>query len=74
VSKSRQLTYSQALKELESIISEIESEEVNVDTLTEKVKRATYLITFCKGRLKSTDEEVRKVLSGLADSPESDAK
>jgi exodeoxyribonuclease VII small subunit len=74
VSKSRQLTYSQALKELESIISEIESEEVNVDTLTEKVKRATYLITFCKGRLKSTDEEVRKVLSGLEDSPESDVE
>jgi exodeoxyribonuclease VII small subunit len=65
VSRSRQLTYSQALTELEKIISEIESEEINVDVLAEKVKRATYLIKFCKDRLRNTEEEVKKVLSGI---------
>lgn len=72
MSKSRQLTYSRALKELEEIINEIESEEINVDVLTEKVKRASCLIKFCKGRLRNTEEEVKKVLSEIEETAESD--
>jgi len=72
VSKSRQLTYSRAWKELEEIINEIESEEINVDVLTEKVKRAGYLIKFCKGRLRNTEDEVRKVLSEIEETAEPD--
>jgi exodeoxyribonuclease VII small subunit len=53
------------LTELEDIITEIESEEINVDILAEKVKRAAYLIKFCKGRLRNTEEEVKKVLSEI---------
>jgi exodeoxyribonuclease VII small subunit len=53
------------LTELEEIISAIESEEINVDVLAEKVKRAAYLIKFCKGRLRNTEEEVKKVLSEI---------
>jgi len=51
------------LSELEKIISEIESEEVDVDVIAEKVKRASYLIKFCTTRLRSTEEEVKKSLS-----------
>ena len=65
MSKSRQMTYSLALTELEDIINEIESEEINVDILAERVKRASYLIKFCKGRLRNTEEEVKKVLSEI---------
>ena len=65
MSKSRQMTYSLALTELEDIINEIESEEINVDILAEKVKRASYLIKFCKVRLRNTEEEVKKVLSEI---------
>jgi exodeoxyribonuclease VII small subunit len=59
------MTYSLALTELEDIINEIESEEINVDILAEKVKRASYLIKFCKVRLRNTEEEVKKVLSEI---------
>lgn len=65
MSRNKQLTYSLALTELEDIIKEIESEEINVDILAEKVKRASYLIKFCKGRLRNTEEEVKKVLSEI---------
>ncbi|NOZ67706.1 MAG: exodeoxyribonuclease VII small subunit [Deferribacteres bacterium] len=54
--------YREALEEIESIVDEIENETVDVDVLAEKVKRAAYLIRFCKERLKKTDDEVRKVL------------
>ena len=77
MSKTKQLTYSQALTELEEILNEIESEEINVDILAEKVKRAAYLIKFCKGKLRNTEEEVKKVLSeiqGTTDSDQEDLK
>ena len=70
MSKSRQMTYSLALTELEQIISEIESEEINVDILAEKVRKAAYLIKFCKDRLRNTEEEVKKVLSGIEEPAE----
>ena len=72
MSKSRQLTYSLAWKELEEIINEIESEDINVDVLTEKVKRAGYLIKFCKGRLRNTEEDVKKVLAEIEETAETD--
>lgn len=69
MSKSKQLAYSQALTELEQITGEIESESIDVDTLTEKVKRAAYLIKFCRERLRNTEEEVKRVLSDIEDKP-----
>jgi exodeoxyribonuclease VII small subunit len=54
--------YRDALEEIESIVEEIESESVDVDVLTEKVKRAAYLIRICKAKLKKTDDEVKKIL------------
>ena len=72
MSKTKQLTYSQALTELEEILNEIESEEINVDMLAEKVKRAAFLIKFCKGKLRNTEEEIKKVLSEIQGTAESD--
>lgn|GEM_PF-90327 len=67
--ENKELTYSQALAELEKIISRIESEEVDVDALAEQVKRASVLIRFCKGKLQSTEEDVKKVLSEMESKP-----
>ena len=72
MSKNKQLTYSLALTELQEIISEIESEEINVDTLAEKVKKATELIKFCKSRLRNTEDEVKKVLSSFEETAEAE--
>lgn len=70
--KDKKPTYFQALNELEKIIDAIESEEIDVDVLAEKVKRATYLIKFCKARLRNTEEEVKKVLTEIEDKPEAE--
>lgn len=66
------MTYSLALAELQQIISDIESEEINVDVLAEKIKKASYLIKFCKSRLRNTEEEVKKVLSEIEGPEEAD--
>ncbi len=66
------MTYSLALTELQQIINEIESEEINVDVLAEKVRKAAFLIKFCKDRLRNTEEEVKKVLSEIGETSEAD--
>ena len=63
--KESALTYSQAKQELEEIVSAIESGELDVDALTEKVKRASELIAFCKEKLTKTDEELQKILDEI---------
>ena len=72
MAEKKKLTYSQAIGELEKIIDEIEAESVDVDVLAEKVKRATYLIKFCKSNLRTTEEEVKKVLSDIEERPETE--
>ncbi len=59
------LTYTQAVTELEAIVKEIENEDVEVDHLLEKVKRASVLIKYCKDKLRNTEGEVKKVLSSI---------
>ena len=58
-------SYTEAFEELQHIVSEIESGEISVDELSEKVKRATQLIRICKAKLTSTEEDVNRILKDL---------
>lgn len=64
--KETELTYSQAKRELEEIVAAMESGELDVDALTEKVKRASLLIAFCKEKLTKTDNELQKILDEIS--------
>jgi len=57
--------YSDAINELEKIINEIENEEISVDLLSDKVKRASELIKFCRDKLFKTEEEINDILKDL---------
>ena len=72
MAEKKKLTYSQAIGELEKIINEIEAESFDVDVLAEKVKRATYLIKFCKSNLRTTEKEVKRVLSDIEEKPDTE--
>lgn len=61
----KKITYSEAMKELELIVGEIEEGEITIDTLSEKVKRASELIRICKEKLTATEEDVSKILEDL---------
>ena len=63
--KAKKEPYKAAVGELEKIVEEIENESIDVDILAEKVKRASYLINLCKNKLKSTDDEVKGILTDL---------
>lgn len=57
------IKYEQAVAELEKIVAQMESGELDLDALTSKLKRAQELIKMCKDRLTKTDEEIQKILS-----------
>ncbi|MBK1440511.1 exodeoxyribonuclease VII small subunit [Parapedobacter sp. ISTM3] len=59
-------TYTDAFNELQTIVAEIERGEITIDELSEKVKRATLLISVCKAKLTATEEEVNTILASLA--------
>ena len=63
--KLKKMKYNQALEELEQIVEEIENEEISVDDLAKKVKRASHLIEACKGILSKTEADVEKILKDL---------
>jgi exodeoxyribonuclease VII small subunit len=58
-----EITYSQAQQELEEILEKIESGNIEIDDLSDMVKRACILIKLCNAKLKDTDEEIKKILS-----------
>ena len=66
---SDSLKYTEAFEELQRIVSELESGEISVDQLSEKVKRATELIRICRKKLVTTEEDVNQLLRDLDEKP-----
>jgi len=57
------MNYKEAKAELDSIISEIERGEADIDSLSTKIKRAGELITFCRSKLRETEQDVENILN-----------
>ena len=57
--------YAEAFEELQQIVSEIEEGHISVDDLSQKVKRAAFLINICNEKLTSTEDDVNKILKDL---------
>jgi exodeoxyribonuclease VII small subunit len=55
-------TYEAAYNELKDIVSDIEQENISVDTITLKIKRAMELISFCREKLLKAGKEMHEAL------------
>ncbi len=58
-----QIKYKDAINEIEAILREIDTSEVDIDLLSDKVKRVQYLLKICKDKLFCTEEEIQKILN-----------
>ena len=56
------MSYDEQLKQLEQIVSEIESGQLSIDQLATKVKMATKLLADCRKQLTKVENEVNKIL------------
>ncbi len=62
---AKEINYTEAFEELQTIVADIEEGEISVDELSIKVKRAAELIKVCKHKLTSTEEDVTQILKDL---------
>lgn len=57
--------YAEAMAEIESILAELDSPNVDVDVLGAKVTRASELITWCSERVASAEFTVKQLVESL---------
>lgn len=60
-----ELGYARALGELGTILDELESSDVDVDQLADRVARATELIAVCRERIGAARVRIDKVIADL---------
>lgn len=58
----KEVKYTEAMDELNSILENLQSESVDVDELSLKVKRAVELIKLCRQKIEKTEFEVKKIV------------
>jgi len=61
------------VREIEETIRKIESGELNVDQLTDKVKRVSALLEICRKKLKTAEEEIVKIIEGMKEEKPDDS-
>ena len=59
------IKYSKAVEKLEEIIAKIESESIDVDELSLKVKEAVELIKVCRQKIEKAELDVKQVVEGF---------
>ncbi len=57
------MKYEEAIEQLETIVSQIENNELDVDQLADRLKEAQKLIKLCKDKLYKTDEKIKALLA-----------
>ncbi|MEM7140401.1 MAG: exodeoxyribonuclease VII small subunit [Actinomycetota bacterium] len=57
--------YAEAMAELESILDDLEDDDLDVDVLASRVERASTLITLCRDRIGSARVQVEKIVASL---------
>lgn len=53
-------TYTEAMKRLEAIVAQIESNELDIDELADRLKEAQRLIKYCREKLYKADAEIKR--------------
>jgi exodeoxyribonuclease VII small subunit len=65
VNDTDSIGYAEAVAELEEILADLESDDVDVDHLATQVKRAADLIELCRGRLDLARTEITRIVADL---------
>ena len=66
MSKNKPITYTEAVTELETILEQLETNtDLNLESISDKVKRASELMIVCKKQLHELDKELDKIMEDL---------
>jgi exodeoxyribonuclease VII small subunit len=62
---NKEVSFNEAVVEIEKILRNIESGDLDVDKLSVEVKRASELIRQCQKKLRTTEEEINSIFKDL---------
>ena len=65
------IAYEAAMAELEEILADLERGDVDVDTLADRLARASELVRICRSRIADTKMRVESVITELDAAEES---
>lgn len=60
---AKKQTYEHAISRLQEIVSQIDSSEIGIDQLSDKLKEANKLIEQCEQMIAKTEKEVSKLMN-----------
>ena len=63
MTKTKEKTFEEKIKELETIVNELESGEIDLDSSIEKYTNAMKLVKECDEKLKNIEEQVNKIVT-----------
>lgn len=58
----KDIKYEEAVRQLEKIVNNMESGELDIDSMAAQLKKAQELVKLCKDKLKRTDADIQKLL------------
>ena len=61
----KEMKYEEAVRQLEEIVAKMESNELDVDSLSQQLKTAQKLIKLCKDKLSRADSDIKKILQDM---------
>lgn len=60
-----ELSFSEAMEELESVLRRIEGDEIDVDQLGRELGRAARLLEICRKKIRRAEVEVRQIVDQI---------
>ncbi|MCG8410240.1 MAG: exodeoxyribonuclease VII small subunit [Bacteroidales bacterium] len=61
----KEISYNEAVSEIEQIMKKIEEDQLNIDELSNNVKHVAGLIKLCKKKLHKTQSDIQKILDDI---------
>jgi exodeoxyribonuclease VII small subunit len=62
----KDFSFNDAIKEIEKILQNIETGNLDVDKLSDEVMRASELIKQCQKKLRSTEDEINSIFKDMS--------
>jgi exodeoxyribonuclease VII small subunit len=57
---SQEITYSQAQQKLEEMVAQMENNEIDLETLSQKLIEAKALVKLCEVKLRNIEDSIEK--------------
>lgn len=56
------ISYEKAYEELEAILNQLESDNLSIELLAEKVSRAAYLLNICMQKMRAIESDIQQII------------